>query len=1078
MTVTNNATGAIRTFTTGGSGEYTVPNLQPGNYQVSAASPGFTTIQERVTVAVGAKLGVDLRLNVGRADTIVEVADHAVAIDTTTQTLQSVIDSKQIVELPTLTRNPYDLIGITGNVSETDPGGNGVGYAINGQRSASTNVLLDGVPNNNEFGGSVGQQVPLDSVQEFSVVTSSFTAEYGRASGGVVNVVTKSGTNAFHGTAYEFNRVSALGSNGFDRNANSLAKPVYDRNQFGYSIGGPAIKDKLFFFENTEWIRVRSSSTNIAYIPSAQFIAAADPATQNFFSTLGQRRPGLQVLQSLSKSQLLANGTNICKGAAAAGGCNKLPASLPLFDRVSYNVPSDSGGGSPQNTYELVGRVDYNLNQKTSMYVRYARFNENDFLGTNVNSPYAGFDSGSTNVDNAVAVSVVHTFNPRFVSQTKIDFNRLNNQQPLGAHPPVPTLYYNSSAETFISGTPIALPGYSQFSPGNAIPFGGPQNFIFLTEDMSHTFGRHQLRFGGLYNYLRDNRTFGAYQEAVEGLGATSSLGVPTDNFLSGNLRTFQAAIYPQGKLPGSTLTLPVGPPNFSRSNRYHEWALYAQDTWKLSRKLTLNLGIRYEYYGVQHNKDPKLDSNYYDGPGANIFQQVRAGSIQIAPDSPIGSLWKPSKNNWAPRVGFAYDVFGDGKTSLRGGYGIGYERNFGNVTFNVIQNPPNYAVVSLQAGVDVPSLAITTNNVGPLAGSSGTKVFPKSSLRNVLSDIKQAYAHFYSASLEHEFGGGVLLAAEYSGSAGENLYSISNPNRITTGNLFLNDPCTPGTDPGDAGTCTSRLQNNQVTNINRRGNGGISNYNALNTRFQIRNFERWGVVLGANYTWSHAIDNLSSTFSSGSNAANLGFSDPFNPGLDRGSAEFDIRHRVSLGAVWNIPVFKNQRSLKGQLLGGWELAPIFTARTGSPFTLFDCSNAISVCPHAFFNGFVPRSGNTNVAAPGVPNQFVYYDLRKVNVDSTFVNRTNTSDFGPYPSNYSGRNTFVAAGRWSFDMGVYKNLRLSERFNMQLRGESFNILNHANYITSTGDNDVSSIDFVSGKKQGNRNMQLAVKLIF
>ncbi len=322
VTVKNVATGATRTFTTDSSGTYLVPNLPPGEYQVSASAAGFATTQQLATVAVGSKVGVDLHLQVGAASQLIEVTGQAFQVNTETQTLQSVISTEQVLELPTLTRNPYDLVLISGNVSNTDPTGRGAGVSINGQRAASTNVLLDGVPNNDEFVGAVGQSVPLDSVQEFSVLTSSFTAEYGRASGGVVNLATKSGTNVLHGSAYEFNRVSYLGSNGFDRNANSIAKPVYDRNQFGFSVGAPIIKDKLFVFESTEWTRVRSASNTIAYIPTPQFIAAAAPATQAFFNAFGQTRPGLQILQTVSKSQLAANGTNICKGGAAGGPCN------------------------------------------------------------------------------------------------------------------------------------------------------------------------------------------------------------------------------------------------------------------------------------------------------------------------------------------------------------------------------------------------------------------------------------------------------------------------------------------------------------------------------------------------------------------------------------------------------------------------------------------------------------------------------------------------------------------------------------------------------------------------------------
>ncbi len=228
-------------------------------------------------------------------------------------------------------------------------GGRGVGYMINGVRAAGTNVLLDGVPNNNEFSASVGQPVPLDSVQEYSVTTSSFTAEQGRADGGIVNVVTRSGTNAFHGSIYEFNRVSALGSNSFYNNAYGLDKGIYDRNLFGYSIGGAVIKNKLFFFQNTEWTRVRSGANEVAYVPTPQFIAASAPATQAFFAAYGTLRSGLTTLATYSKSQLAALGQNPCSGAgcrgrlqlARRGDAPLLESSLHSSSRCGWWQPSE-----------------------------------------------------------------------------------------------------------------------------------------------------------------------------------------------------------------------------------------------------------------------------------------------------------------------------------------------------------------------------------------------------------------------------------------------------------------------------------------------------------------------------------------------------------------------------------------------------------------------------------------------------------------------------------------------------------------------------------------------------------------
>ena len=322
ITVKGTTTGSVRTATTNSSGAYTVTNLQPAEYTVTAEVSGFATLQQAVTVTVGGRVGVDLQLQVGATGTTIEVAENATTVNVATQTLSYTVDQTQLRELPTLTRNPYALVAAAGNVSDAGAGGRGVGFAINGQRESGTNVLLDGSANNNEFTAGVGQSVPLDSIQEFSVLTGSFTAEFGRASGGVVNVVTKSGTNAFHGTGYAFNRVSSLASNGFNNNAYSIPKSVFDRNQFGYSIGGPAVKNKLFFFSSTEWIRVRSMATSEVMLPDASLIAASPANTQQFFQTYGKLAPGANILNRYSINQITALGGNLCGTTAACSALN------------------------------------------------------------------------------------------------------------------------------------------------------------------------------------------------------------------------------------------------------------------------------------------------------------------------------------------------------------------------------------------------------------------------------------------------------------------------------------------------------------------------------------------------------------------------------------------------------------------------------------------------------------------------------------------------------------------------------------------------------------------------------------
>src|SRR5262245_45348686 len=339
VTIKSTSTGATRTAATSAEGFFIVTSLQPGVYDVTVKAQGFGDKVTQVNVTVGAKVSVDVSLAVSQiaAGVVEVVATGGIEVNTTHQELSSVVSGKQITELPTLTRNPYDLVVISGNNAQDPNGataGRGVNYSINGQRAASTNILLDGSDNNNTFTASIGQSVPLDSVQEFRVITSNFSAEYGRASGGIVNVATKSGTNNFHGAAYEFNRVAALASNGFDNNAQGLPKGGFTRNQFGYTIGGPIKRDKLFFFNKTEWIRVRSAGPVINVVPTPQLIAASSAATQAFFAPYKLARP--------------INGKIFTVGDL--GGFGGLPTDLPAFGQTRFSIPTDQGAGNPQNT--------------------------------------------------------------------------------------------------------------------------------------------------------------------------------------------------------------------------------------------------------------------------------------------------------------------------------------------------------------------------------------------------------------------------------------------------------------------------------------------------------------------------------------------------------------------------------------------------------------------------------------------------------------------------------------------------------------------------------------------------------
>ncbi len=1069
---------STRSTITDSKGMYAFASIVPGPYEVTAELAGFSKKQISTTVNVGATVAVDVQMAVGaQSELVTVVGETAATINTTTQDIATTVTESQIRELPTITRNPYDLVRLAGQATSDPESNRGTGFAINGARSSSTNILLDGSANNDEFGAGIGQNVPLDAVQEFSVLTSNFSAQYGRATGGIVNVAIKSGTNELRGTAYDFLRNDSLSTNTYDNKANAIDKGQFNRHQMGFSLGGPIQKDKVHFFISGEYIRVRSSDTQISWIPTPEFLAASSPATQAFFNTYGKGATiNGPILNRGQVSAILGTG---------AGAFNSLPAGLPVFGQVRKTLPIDAGGGDPQNDYQGVARLDFSLSSNTQAYIRYAYQNQSTEPGTNSTSPYSGYDTGFVNKNHNLLGSVTHVFSPSFTSQTKLSWNRLLNDQPLNGDPQ-PTLYMNPTTPVRLQGNRIAFPGYLPWNPGSAIPFGGPQSQIVAYQDFNWIKGRHDFRFGGTYTHMADDRTFGAYENAVEDLNTTSAAIPSLDNFVLGRIRRFQAAINPQG-YPGGTFTTPVQLPSFTSNNRYNEFAVYASDTWSVSSRVKVNLGVRYEYYGPQAKSEPKFDSNFYYGDPSvsvntstpqQIIDGVRTGQPLPSNESPIGALWKADKNNFAPRVGFAWDVSGDGKTSVRAGYGMAYERNFGNVTFNVLFNPPQYLVTTIDAPTDVASQPIYTDNAGPFGGVAGVKkTIPAGSLRHIDQNIVTAYTHFYSASFQRELGAGTMASIEYTGSLGRDLYDLADINKRGAGLVYEG-----------VGTAASR-PNTKFAAFNTRGNRGRSAYNGVTFGLESRHLARTGLQFTLKYTLSQAKDNLSSTFSDSGNNFNLGYLDAFDPMLDYGAAQFDARHKLIFAGIWELPIARESTGAKKALLGGWQLNWIFRAQSGLPFTVFDCTNGLGLCMRAIDSTGINKSA-TNGPSTSNPNEFTLLDLTPIaGAAGSYINPvTGNSDFGPYPANMTQRDAFRGPGNWNTDLSVSKRFRFGDHHALQFRVEAYNVFNHANMYAVTGNADTSSFTTITGFKgysaqgglvgDGQRRIQLGLKFEF
>lgn len=555
--------------------------------------------------------------------------------------------------------------------------------------------------------------------------------------------------------------------------------------------------------------------------------------------------------------------------------------------------------------------------------------------------------------------------------------------------------------------------------------------------------------------------------------------------------------------IPACTIVTPIAQPNFSRSNRYNEGAGFFDDAWKVVPRLTVDLGIRYDLYGTQHNKHHELDSNFYWGTTGTLQDKLRAGKIMRAIDQPIsgvqnpgGKLWAANYKQFGPRIGFAYDLTGDGKTSIRGGYGISYERNFGNVTYNVALNPPSQLAISftnLDVGAQIP---ISTGALGTFSGGSGvSKAIPPGTVRAVDPKIKPSYAQFYTLALEREFSKNFSAGAAFTGTRGIHNYSIANYNRSYYGPVYENDPLkyVP------SGNTNSNRLNPQFTSINVRGADGDSYYSGVNTYFRGSNLFNSGLTATGNYTYSHSTDNTSSAFTDGQSNGDVGgvaYFDPYNHALDHGNSDFDVKHRISTSILWDIKYADHlNSSVARAVMAGWEIGTVFSANTGTPFTMYDCNlNAITACARARFLQ-KPSYQRTGPAVPtSTPDLFAYITFPAYSKSAygtygdpkegaadlpTIVGGVDT-----FPGGMSARNPFRGPGQFTFNLDVNKSIKINERMSFQLRGEAYNILNHANsYLNLSGANDVANTPYAQIQKNGpgqgaNRQLQLAGKFVF
>jgi Carboxypeptidase regulatory-like domain/TonB-dependent Receptor Plug Domain/TonB dependent receptor len=1069
VTITNVATGLKRQTTTADNGIFRVLALPAGSYEVEAQAPGFAgTNVKDIQVGVDQIRTLDLTLRVGGKAEVVNVEADASLTQTETSKVGEIIDNRKVEDLPLNGRDFAQLARLNPGVAVSGGGGgqqggegNVSGFSSNGQRSTSNNFLVDGVDNNNYFAGEAAQLPSIDSIQEFEVQTNTFAAEYGRNSGSVVNLVTKSGTNQLHGSVYEFFRNDVLDSRNYF-NDQRFPKSALRLNQFGGTLGGPIVKNQTFFFLDYEGFRRKAGITRITNVP-----------------TLAQRA-GIFTD---------ANGNTI-----------KVPVSSisaqifnTLFPQPNLNDPTGNFISSPLQTDatdQFLVKVDQHLRTSDNLSARYSRTRIDTFFpftpgqsGTNI----PGYGVNDTGADHLVAISYTRVLSPRTLNEARLGFTRSNILLTTQAGPQAATFGFNTG---WPAGSPLNLGNIPQlafsggFVSGSAAvtnlgggidqPNRTAINTYQVVDNLSHTTARHAYKVGGDIRYTQLNRLYDlAFGGQITFGGALNTAG-------PGGTNVPNALIdFAEGLSNGALQFVGDSHRNF----RTTSYAVFAEDSFKLRRNLTLNYGVRYELNTVLHEAHGRLSSfwpqnfktflNPADPTIQGNLDALRASGLVLQSD--VESVYDPDHNNVAPRVGIAWDIFGTGKTVLRSGYGVFYETIIGNIPGNVMLNPP-----------------FLPDFFNPFPGwpnAFAPSGFPV--LTVAAKNLPTPYAQHYNLEIQHELPGRALLELAYVGTAGTKLPRFRQIDQayITPQQLQNLTPdletrlVIMGLPQPVAQLLASNVGNPNfntiplIPNVARTPYFGYaqlftaedtisSNYNSLQAKLDKR-FSHGLSFLGA-YTWSHSIDGASVFFGSGANATTIFPQDNYNLKAERGNSDFDIRQRLSLSFLYELSTPQSVPKALGQ---GWQVGGILSLQTGQPFSVLTGQDNSST---GLGNDRPDLIGDAN-AGPHTVQQWFNTAAFVPNAPLTFGN--------------AGRNIVVGPGYRDFDFSILKNTKIGERGNVQFRAELFNIFNHPSFalpsnilaapnfgtLFQTPDAAQNNVGLGSG---GPRLIQFAVKVSF
>ena len=1106
VTLINVGTGASQTTTTSSDGSYRFALVPPGTYTVDVKSTNFSEFRASgVVVQASQVVPLNVKLELGKTTQVVEVVEQTPLVQTATSELGLQIDRAQIENAPLVDRDVFGVLPFL--APQVSPGIDGMPSA-GGSRESGTSYLMNGGEDNDNFSeGSINIRPPLDSIQDFSVLTNSMSAQYGRGTGAIVSANQKSGTNKFHGSAYEFNRNALLNANSFfyDKQLNNdtqhlLSKrPKYIRNQFGGEIDGPIIKDKTFFSFAYDQIKLLASTTNAnTFVPtSAGLSYALANANGN-----GSGTPS--IAQQILKAYPPVTSDTACPGIANTGAGSGYWGNSIVPNPVGCLSFTDPENDSEHTYY---GRVDHSFSTRDRLSFA-ANIYRQDFVDKFGGGPLttAGPINGTTtNHFHNLSLSESHVFSPRLVNEVTVTHNRHYNIFIEGnGTDAVPNI--------LIDGANGGCLGYYLGGPfeGGQVE-GFVQDRWSMTDNLTYTLGRHSLKvgFGTQYGILYRNWDLGnpgQYEFAeLSEINGSGSIITPTNDGTLQPDGTIAHVVH--GKYFNTNLTgdypyyseNSIDPSTGSKGNAYrhytyHDWNWFVQDDWKLSPKLTLNLGLRWDRYGAPSESHGIIAQATNVG-SCDILQPACIASIQVGP---VSRMWPTQNHDFAPRVGFAWDPGGQGKMAIRGGYGIYYDRIFDNIWSNGAWNPPFYALADLlatsgdaiffsnpasigtgytQAIAANPGCIIPNNAVPGVCGHH------RVSVRLMDQNMKDASSNNYYLSVERQFAGSFLARLGYQGSMGRHLPMLENYNRY------------------DGAGYNSSLAvvrpNTLYSGFNYRSDSVSSNYNSLVAELQKR-FSS-GLQFETGYTYSKLLDVNSELFAGCSFQALTANNLPYyyitnsNPRLNYGPAGFDHRHAYKFSVTYELPFLKAQRGFVGHALGGWQVGSFFQYYYGHPIDVHNSRSAIPAAD-ASGNPVLDQNGNPfNIGGDynldgvlndhpnfvgssvggaysgGSPADGIFKDNNRIGCggagipaavnlamsDSSCVGFTPNSLFvnPAYPSGATpferfgtlGRDVFHGPAFVQLDLGLNKTFKLTERVNLQFRAQAQNLLNHPSF---------------------------------